>query len=168
LTGAEIVELFTKQAEAAAAEVLYAENLDQMCDMICKIAKDYQAVHRPCVTEAEKAFSPPNVHFVEDPREAELCVQEVFGAVAETGSLALASHSGKPLEAGLLADHHVAIIARNRIYKDIECLFAQIGPVFPSALVLETGPSRTADIELTLTIGVHGPERLTIIILETG
>jgi L-lactate dehydrogenase complex protein LldG len=167
LTQTEIMELFRQKAEAASTDVRLAEDAAHLSEMIEKIVKDYDSVYRPRVTDVEKHIEFPDIKTVESPRDAPLCVQEAFAAVAETGSLVHASHTGKPLEAGLLVDHHVAVIRKDRIHRDLESLFNDLGPDLPSAVVFETGPSRTADIELTLTIGVHGPERLTVIILET-
>ena len=50
-----------------------------------------------------------------------------------------------------------------RVSNDDE-LKRALGDSPPTNITLETGPSRTADIELTLTIGVHGPGRLTLIV----
>src|SRR3970282_962807 len=49
---------------------------------------------------------------------------------------------------------------RDRIFDTRDDLFAAVASAPPTNLTLVTGPSRTADIELTLAIGVHGPERL--------
>jgi len=74
-------------------------------------------------------------------------------------------HVAKAHEAGLLPAHHVAIVRRDRIFDTLDDLFAAVCGVPPVNLTLVTGPSRTADIELTLAIGVHGPEKLDIILV---
>jgi L-lactate dehydrogenase complex protein LldG len=95
---------------------------------------------------------------------ASVCIEEVFGAIAETGSLICSSQSGKPVQAGLLSAHHVAVVPAEKIYECIDDFIGALGDSPPTNITLETGPSRTADIELTLTIGVHGPSRLTVIV----
>lgn len=167
MNGEEIADLFRLRAASASTDIHVARDMADLSEIVSVIANDYDSVYLPRVTDAEKALALPSEKTVDDPRHAKLCVQEVFAAVAETGSIVLASHTGRPLEAGLLVDHHVAVIQKHRIHRDLEGMFADLGPELPSVVVLETGPSRTADIELTLTIGVHGPERLTVIILET-
>jgi L-lactate dehydrogenase complex protein LldG len=91
-------------------------------------------------------------------------VEEASGAVAETGSLVYTSSGGKPVQGGLLPPHHVAIVSIRNIFETFDDCFASFKGVPPTNITVETGPSRTADIELTLTIGVHGPERLSIIV----
>jgi L-lactate dehydrogenase complex protein LldF len=87
-------------------------------------------------------------------------------AIAATGTLLIAGKRGQPLGASLLPETHIAIVHRGQMVSSLEealCLPQIRGA---SASVLISGPSRTADIEMTLTIGVHGPKELLVFIVE--
>ena len=87
--------------------------------------------------------------------------------LAESGSVVLASGPGRPRSASLLPPVHVTIARTDRIYFSLEHLLAAV-PSLGSAgsnLVAISGPSRTADIEMTLTRGVHGPGEVHVILL---
>lgn len=91
----------------------------------------------------------------------------VAWAVAETGSLVLASSPAAGRMTSLAPAVHVALIRPEQIVPDLLDLFAimpQAG--LPSGGVLVTGPSKTADIELNLVTGVHGPGFVHAILLE--
>jgi L-lactate dehydrogenase complex protein LldG len=87
-------------------------------------------------------------------------------AIAETGTLLITSGSGQPLGASLLHEVHVAVVPESKIVWTLE--EALRDPALPEAAagVLITGPSRTADIEMTLTIGVHGPKEIAVFVVE--
>ena len=87
-------------------------------------------------------------------------------AIAETGTLVLTSSKGQPLSASLLPEVHIAVVHRSQVVWSLEeaLLMPQVREA--AATVLITGPSRTADIEMTLTIGVHGPKELLVYIVE--
>jgi L-lactate dehydrogenase complex protein LldF len=87
-------------------------------------------------------------------------------AIAETGTLLITSGKGQPLSASLLSEIHIAIIRSAQILWSLEEAFKRKEAWEPSAGSLITGPSRTADIEMTLTIGVHGPGQLVVFIIE--
>ncbi len=166
MTRAEIVDLFTKNAIKAGAEVARAGGDEELNRIVGQILANDGSVFCPKVTEKEEAIVLPQDRRTEDYVNASACVEEVFGAVAETGSLVLTNCAGKPVQVGLLPSHHVALVSAEKIYKNLNDLFATFGNSPPANITLETGPSRTADIELTLTLGVHGPERLSIIVVE--
>lgn len=89
-------------------------------------------------------------------------------AIADTGTVLIGP--GKAYE-GLLAalcPHHIVVLPANRIQPDLAAgLTIAEGHVVPgSRLVFVTGPSRTSDIELTPVVGVHGPLRLDVVIVE--
>jgi L-lactate dehydrogenase complex protein LldG len=92
------------------------------------------------------------------------------GAIAESGSIALVSGPGRPRLASLLPPVHVAILRADRIHPDLPALVTALGEkaVAGSNLILITGPSRTADIEMTLTRGVHGPGEIHVVIVGQG
>jgi len=105
---------------------------------------------------------------------ADLGVTGVDLAIAETGSLLLVSDAGRPRSTSLLPPCHVALFDRTALVESL----AQVG-VFLEAwhegpvsgarggvITIITGPSRTADIELTLTRGVHGPKEVHAIFVE--
>jgi L-lactate dehydrogenase complex protein LldG len=95
-------------------------------------------------------------------------------ALAETGTLILLSGPGRPRSTSLLPETHVAVFGPDRLLETLdqvgimlEALHAD--PADPGAggmISLITGPSRTADIELTLTRGVHGPREVHAVFVE--
>jgi L-lactate dehydrogenase complex protein LldG len=97
---------------------------------------------------------------------AEIGVTGCDGALADTGSLVLLSGTGRPRAASLLPPTHLAIVRRDDLRVGAEEYFRARGDAIASAAncTFVTGPSRTADIELTLTVGVHGPGRVIVII----
>jgi L-lactate dehydrogenase complex protein LldG len=89
-----------------------------------------------------------------------------IAAIAETGTLVIPSGEGRPQTTSLLPEIHLAILHEKTIYKNLEQVLNLGGIYKSSAVTLVSGPSRTADIEMTLTIGVHGPQELHVFCLE--
>lgn len=97
-------------------------------------------------------------------------VSLAFGAIAETGTLALLSGPDNPVTVTFLPEHHIVALKAEDIAGDMETLFARLRQgygkaVMPRTLNFVTGPSRSADIEQTLLLGAHGPRALHIVIL---
>lgn len=88
----------------------------------------------------------------------ELGVTGADAALPETGTLLLRSAPDRPRVVSLLPRVHLAILTPATLRPDLHQVFAEAKAAGYSVLV--TGPSRTADIELTLTLGVHGPKSL--------
>jgi L-lactate dehydrogenase complex protein LldG len=97
---------------------------------------------------------------------ADVGVTGCHGAIAETGSLALLSTPGCSRAVSLLPPLHVALVRPDDLFYGMSDFFAAHadGIAAVSSCTFVTGPSRTADIELSLTIGVHGPARVVIIV----
>ena len=72
--------------------------------------------------------------------------------------------------ASLLPPVHLALLPASRVLASASELWRRMGEHFPdgppSQLVFISGPSRSADIEFTLTVGVHGPKRVWLGLLE--
>jgi L-lactate utilization protein LutC len=71
----------------------------------------------------------------------------------------------EPRAKSLLPFTHWTVVERDRILPGLEELFARLGTDLPSALAIVTGPSRSADIEQRLAVGVHGPGDVHVLIL---
>lgn len=93
-----------------------------------------------------------------------------FCAIAETGTLMMLGSANTPATTSLLPETHVAIVAPNRIVATMEdaweLMRKEVGQP-PRAVNFISGPSRTADIEQTVTLGAHGPYRVLLIIAPT-
>mgnify|MGYP001162906552 FL=1 len=89
--------------------------------------------------------------------------------IAETATLVVPSSREDIRIATMLSETHVAVLPRSRIRPDLESIREDLDGVLkspPSYLAFISGASRTADIERVLTIGVHGPQELHVLILE--
>jgi hypothetical protein len=89
--------------------------------------------------------------------------------IAASGTVAVGTRAGN---AGLLSSlppHHIVVLPRNSIERDLadalQVLVTQSAPWGPS-FVLITGPSRTSDIEMRSVLGVHGPMKLDVVIVD--
>ena len=93
-----------------------------------------------------------------------------FCAFAETGTIVLASGPQSHASTHLLPETHIALVPASRIVRGMEDVFTLLraerggAQMMPRALNMISGPSRTADIELTLVLGAHGPYRVHIVV----
>lgn len=90
-------------------------------------------------------------------------------AIAETGTLVLDSSVERNRLLSLVPPVHIALLDASKIYPTLGETLAMLqnGDEISPAITFITGPSRTADIELTLAIGVHGPQELYVIINQS-
>lgn len=96
-----------------------------------------------------------------------LGVTGTFCAIAETGTLMLLSGADTPAKTSLLPETHIAIVDPRRIVPSMEDawdLLRKEHGQLPRAVNFVSGPSRTADIEQTVTLGAHGPYRVLLVL----
>ncbi|HZP87340.1 MAG TPA: lactate utilization protein C [Burkholderiales bacterium] len=91
-----------------------------------------------------------------------------FCAIAETGTLMLLSGADTYPATSLLPETHIALVPVSRIVHSMEDgwdLLRKERGELPRQVAFVSGPSRTADIEMTLVLGIHGPYRVHIILV---
>jgi L-lactate dehydrogenase complex protein LldG len=161
----EIIERFLENAGKAAANASRLKTAETLANHLAELLPAGAAVYCPGKSKLEQAATKVLTNQVADYATAEISVEEVLAGIAETGSLVCGSGEGRAVQVSLLPDRHVALLPAEKIYASLDDFFAVVGADPPTNLTLITGPSRTADIELTLAIGVHGPGRLDILVL---
>jgi L-lactate dehydrogenase complex protein LldF len=85
------------------------------------------------------------------------------GGIANTGTVLLLD-AGETLKASLLPETHLVVLPASQLVADLPEALAKTRHSANAALI--TGPSRTADIEMTLTIGVHGPKEIIVFLVD--
>ena len=86
-------------------------------------------------------------------------------AIAETGTIVESSAGGRTFLPGLIADVHVSIVHVASVVSRMEEALASFTPDLPRNISFLTGPSKSADIEQTLTVGAHGPKKAIALLL---
>lgn len=98
--------------------------------------------------------------------EVDLGVTGADAALAESGSIVVRSGPGRPRMASLVAEAHIALVRVGELHRSLSHYLARDeGMAGSSNVAVITGPSKTADIEQTITVGVHGPRRLDIVLV---
>ncbi len=99
----------------------------------------------------------------------QVSVTSAVAAVAESGTLIATSGPDHPSTLNFLPETHIVVLPAGRIAKSYEDVWDQLrarhGAELPRTINMITGPSRSGDIEQTLTLGAHGPRRLHVIIV---
>ena len=93
-----------------------------------------------------------------EPVKDDICgVTGVSAAAADNGAMLLTGEVQHRLRLSLVPMYHVAVVERKNLQSNFADIFRHLPSPLPARLSVVCGPSRTADIEQTLTLGVHGP-----------
>lgn len=126
------------------------------------------ASHLP--PEIREAFSGTVFTAPTEFANSRLCVSLAEAGIAATGSLLLDLSGHDERSASSLPLIHAVFLKKSAIAPDLYALHDLIAQKIASSqstrLSITTGPSRTADIERVLTIGVHGPKELYVLVME--
>lgn len=159
----EVVALVQGLCEGAPHASLLAWHADEL-----PVPGLLDALSEAGITVLSASVRPDAVGHAEDMRRLDAAAVGLTGAIAllaDTGSLVVASGAGRPRLASLLPPVHVALVRREQLVPSLGAWTAQ-DPTRVRAwanCVVITGPSRTADIEMTLTRGVHGPRVVHVV-----
>ncbi len=172
----DLVAHFTQQAQALSAEVLYvpdaARGIQALFDIIAEdrqvLAWDAAHVPLPGLDEVLSAQGISRASVRDS--SVRVGITGVDAALASTGSLVLASGTGKARTVSLLPEVHIAVLRPDDVYTNLEQWVgaqAAVGHVHFSVdnCVIITGASRTADIGMELVLGAHGPRMLYCLIV---
>ena len=118
-------------------------------------ALDWNGAHLAAETSTPDVLAPSTV------------ISSAFAGVAETGSIAMVTNGKSRPSHNILADSHIVVLARSQIAESIEDVWRSArAQGLPRSLAFITGASRTADIEMTIEMGVHGAVRMHVIIIN--
>ena len=107
---------------------------------------------------------------LDDLPQADVSITGCEALIARTGSIMMSSAQDSGRTVSVYAPVHICIAYTNQLVYDIreglESLLEKYKNQIPSFITLATGPSRTADIEKTLVVGVHGPKDVYVFLVE--
>jgi L-lactate dehydrogenase complex protein LldG len=170
---ADLVARFRARAEAMQCTT---DEVAIEGDVPAAVARYLKAGNLPlsgCVWPQWAHFDWKGAGLALDPRGAKdsdpVGVTGAFAAIAETGTLMLASGPDTPAAVSLLPETHVAIVSCARIVAHMEQAWDLARAEFrelPRAVNFVSGPSRTADIDQTIALGAHGPYRVHVVLVR--
>jgi L-lactate dehydrogenase complex protein LldG len=166
-----LVSDFKERAIKLSSDVLEAQELTKIPNLLANYVKERDLPTRG-VCWSSLADLPWNAAGIEmqsrpGTNDDPVGVTGAFCAIAETGTLMVLSGTDTPATTSLLPETHVAIVDPRRIVASMEDaweLLRKEHKQLPRAVNFISGPSRTADIEQTVTLGAHGPYRVLLII----
>ena len=180
----ELVKAFKRECEDVAGKAYVARNHDEACGFVSTIIKDSGAkkVIRWDSALLEKLGIDHLIHSIGTgsipqsqnnlTAKADLGISEAAFGLADTGTLVLRASPGRDRSTSLLPPSHIAVLESKKILFTLDDLLVRLLLDFVekgdlgTCITLITGPSRTADIELNLVHGIHGPKSLHVIILN--
>ncbi len=167
---AKLVERFAEELTAlggSVSRVSEAELNDKLIEFLKERNVEAALMWDPVESVDEARLTEAGVRAVRsvDPN-LKAGITGALSAIAETGTLVVPSGKGQLLSASLLSEIHIAVIKSSQIVLSLEEALQRNEVREASAVALVTGPSRTADIEMTLTIGVHGPKEVHVFVVD--
>lgn len=179
---ASLIAAFTERATSLGVGVIRAADSNALAAEVAAIAATLgvraplistelaQAAEALCAALEARGFSPSPPGGPDETNDAPLGLSLAHLAIAETGSVILAEESLADRSIGLLAAEQIVVCPTPALVPSLD----DAAPVLRAFATrpggayttLVTGPSRTADIERTLTVGVQGPAKLLVLFVD--
>lgn len=175
---------FEENAKAAAAEIYRLPDMSSVKEKVEELMKELEVNKTVAVGGDEypalaKLYSELNAdgnkvitdkfEIAEEVPTADLGISTAEFCIGETGSLCVDNYSYEARVTSMMPITNLVFVNANYTTKDVDTAFKVITKVFKKGYMgFVTGPSRTADIERVLSLGVHGPNRLIIFAMEKG
>ncbi len=161
-----LISQFTQELTALGGYVYQTKNVTQDVIEFLKL-RDINKIHLEPNTLDESLLQEANIEFTHEPDDKILAgVTKARCGLADTGSILVADGAGNPLRGSLLPEIHIAVLKAKNILPSLSDAMDLVKD--QRAAVFITGPSRTADIEMTLTIGVHGPKEIHVFVDDSN
>jgi L-lactate dehydrogenase complex protein LldG len=164
----DLVVEFAEQFTALQGKFVFCLDQKELAGGFNKLCYQNQWTKIYCEEEKWKEIVPPN-HLHNDIVSCEASITGCEFLIARTGSIVLSSvHQGRI--PSVYAPVHVCIATTSQLVYDIKDglngLKDKYHQYLPSLITFATGPSRTADIEKTLVVGVHGPKEVYCFVID--
>lgn len=164
----DLVVTFAEQFTALQGKFIFCENETELRENFAKLCYQNQWTKLYCEEERWKGLIHPNSLYA-DIASCEASVTSCEALVARTGSIVLSSvHQGRI--PSVYAPVHVCVASTSQLVYDVKDALNMLKDKYrqflPSMITFATGPSRTADIEKTLVVGVHGPKEVYCFVVE--
>jgi L-lactate dehydrogenase complex protein LldG len=161
----DLIPQFQTEHETIGGKFHLVKTMEEVRVTLKSILLELNAKSFICSTDSivDEVLSAVNLPLAENPADADVGITGVRCAIAQTGTLVLTSDKGR--KASLLPMNHIALVRAEQLLPTMAEAFETYMDI-PTAWVQATGPSRTADIEQTLEIGVHGPGVVHVILIE--
>lgn len=157
-----LVEQFTTELSMLGGHVYRSKDVSEDVIEFLK-QREVRKIHLEPGTMNEYVLRASGIEFTQEPDpEIRVGVTKAICGLADTGSVLEVDGAGSPLHASLLPEIHIAVLNPADILPSLPDAMPLVKDTRAAAFI--TGPSRTADIEMTLTIGVHGPKEIHIFV----
>jgi L-lactate dehydrogenase complex protein LldG len=172
----DLVGTFERMATEVAA-VVHRVTPQRLAETVVAIARDHDATSAVRTPEPEAntaAIALEQEGLTVDlyspslAADADLGLTGAVAGIAATGSVVLDASVAGGRGAGVLPPVHVCVLPEERIVATPADVLHPLADGLPSSLVLVGGPSRTGDVEQILTLGVHGPRHVHVIVVGRG
>lgn len=178
------ISLFAKRAESSGSKVHLVDNIGKLKTTIKDIIADNSSLVVTCENQLRARLQitaselvPSSCELVKTDElnndnlfELDAAITDVTLAIAETGSIVISAKEEYSQLTSLVSGIHVALVWPDQIVADMmdfaKNLTGKANYELPSSITVISGPSKTADIEIKLVIGVHGPAQLHLIIIN--
>lgn len=164
---------FAEEFSKLQGKFIFCSSRDELAENLQALVENKEWTHVHCKTPAiDKMLQPYNPAYlnVGDMHTLDAAITDCEYLIARTGTIILsaAQPSGRALP--VYAPYHIVIAHTHQLVFDLKDGIQKMKEKYPgqlpSMISFATGPSRTADIEKTLVVGVHGPKEVYVFLLD--
>jgi L-lactate dehydrogenase complex protein LldG len=164
---------FGEQFTRLLGKFIYCENNKELSEQLAKVISYNKWEKIFCIeNEIAKVLggSFNEIISYKDLATADAAITSCEALVARTGSIIMSSAQQSGRTTSVYAETHICIAYSDQLVYDVrdglQLIKEKYSGKIPSLVTFATGPSRTADIEKTLVVGVHGPKEVYVFLVE--